>query len=308
MISFRFHLVSVVAVFLALGLGVLTGTTVLNRGIVTQLEGTTDRLARDAEALREDVGRLEEREDGWAAFGESVMGPLVAGRLANRPVVIVTQEGTDEVSIGAAQGILEDAGANIRALFTVSDRMDMTAQADRDALAEIIGEPVTDPEDGAARAAEVLAERLAFGPNGTTDVLQRMLQEGLVVDQGPQLDEAELRELGGPDQPVVVVGGTADPEGPAPSGFLVPLTRVMAEAGLDVAAAEPLDLGEAGQPFVEELRGDGEVSGLIATQDNVDQVPGQIGLVLAIQDLLEGVSGHYGVKDGASSVIPELAP
>jgi hypothetical protein len=307
-ISFRFHLVSLVAVFLALGLGVLTGTTVLNRGIVAQLERQTDQLVRGSDDLREDVRRLEERDDMWSAFGDSVMTPLVSGRLTNRPVLIVTQEGTDENSIDGAQAVLEDAGAEIRALLSVSGRMGLAAPADREALAEVLGEQITDPEALLARAAEVLAERLAFGPNGNTDVLAGLLREGLVVDQGPQLDEAALRELGGPDQPVVVVGGGPDPDSLDPSGFLVPLTRVMAEAGLDVAAAEPMDLGEAGQPFVEVLRGDGEVSALIATQDNVDQVPGQIGLVLALQDLMEGASGHYGVKDGASSAIPELAP
>ncbi|HYH28079.1 MAG TPA: copper transporter, partial [Actinomycetota bacterium] len=59
MISFRFHLVSLVAVFLALGLGILAGTTVLDRQIVSQLERQTDRLSRTAEGLREDVRALQ---------------------------------------------------------------------------------------------------------------------------------------------------------------------------------------------------------------------------------------------------------
>jgi Copper transport outer membrane protein, MctB len=54
------------------------------------------------------------------------------------------------------------------------------------------------------------------------------------------------------------------------------------------------------------LRGDAEVASLIATQDNVDQLPGQVGLVLALEDLLQGDPGHYGVKDGASAALPDL--
>ena len=37
MISFRYHLVTIVAVFLALGLGVLAGTTVLDQALVDRL-------------------------------------------------------------------------------------------------------------------------------------------------------------------------------------------------------------------------------------------------------------------------------
>jgi hypothetical protein len=48
------------------------------------------------------------------------------------------------------------------------------------------------------------------------------------------------------------------------------------------------------------------VSSLIATQDNVDQLAGQIALVLALEDLLQGDPGHYGVKDGASAALPDL--
>jgi hypothetical protein len=43
------------------------------------------------------------------------------------------------------------------------------------------------------------------------------------------------------------------------------------------------------------------------TQDNVDQLPGEISLVLAVEDLLdEGEPGHYGVKSGATGLMPPL--
>src|SRR5438876_572478 len=42
LISFRYHVVTIVAVFLALGLGVLAGTTVLDQGLVKNLKARTD--------------------------------------------------------------------------------------------------------------------------------------------------------------------------------------------------------------------------------------------------------------------------
>ena len=42
MISLRYHLVSIVAVFLALALGVVVGTTVVNQGIVDETPRPSD--------------------------------------------------------------------------------------------------------------------------------------------------------------------------------------------------------------------------------------------------------------------------
>ena len=81
MISFRFHLVSLVAVFLALGLGVLAGTTVLNKGIVSVLEAQTNELRETSASLRQRVDRLEGEARMWSAFGNQAMEHLVAGAL-----------------------------------------------------------------------------------------------------------------------------------------------------------------------------------------------------------------------------------
>ncbi len=52
MISWRYHLISIVAVFLAFGLGVLTGTTVLNDNLVRNLKSQTKNLTADLDELR----------------------------------------------------------------------------------------------------------------------------------------------------------------------------------------------------------------------------------------------------------------
>ena len=44
MINFRFHLVSLVAVFLALGLGILVGSTVIDQGIVNRLDSEINHV------------------------------------------------------------------------------------------------------------------------------------------------------------------------------------------------------------------------------------------------------------------------
>ncbi|MDQ4005293.1 MAG: copper transporter [Actinomycetota bacterium] len=307
MISFRFHLVSLVAVFLALGVGVLTGTTVLNRGIVRQLQNQTEGLSGDLDELRASVNRLESEAEVWSAFGEETMGPLLSGRLAGRQIVIVTQEGTDGATLTGVRRSLEEAGAEVVALLAVSGRMALEGEADREALGTAVGlDPALDAETLSAEAAALLADRLTNGPNGT-DTLELLLDGDFLVVQGARLEETGLRTLGGPDQVVVAVAGGPAPSRLQPAAFLVPLVEDLVARGLMVAAAEPARGEEQEPPFVTVLRGDGEVAARLATQDNVDQVPGQIGLALAVEDLLQGTPGHYGIKDGATRPIPEFA-
>jgi hypothetical protein len=300
-ISFRFHLVSLVAVFLALGLGVLTGTTVLNRGIVTQLEQRTDQLAETSGRLREEVRDLQTESDRWSRFGEQVMEYVVDGRLAGTEAVLITQEGTDTAGIDRVRRGLDAAGAELQAVLSIDDRMALQNESDLQELSQILETDEADPEVLSEATAEVLAERLAFGVR-RPDVLDRLLGAEFLLSRGPGLDASALEGLGGSEQVIIVVSGGRGSPIIEPERLLVPLVDRLAEKGALVVAAEAL---ETDYPFVTLLRSDGAVSGLIVTQDNVDQLPGEMGFVLALEDLvLDRQPGPYGVKEGADRLIP----
>jgi hypothetical protein len=293
MVSFRFHLVSLVAVFLALGLGVVAGTTVINRGIVRQLEQQTGEFTQRARQAEAQVNALTE-------FGEEVMGYVVEDRLTGAEVVIVTQEGTDEGAIASARRALEQAGADMLGLLTVSDRMALVDESSRADLAGIVGRLATDDSEVlTAEAAGGMASELAFGADAA-DILPALIREEFILAGGREVGDSVLRSLDGDEALVVVAGGRDEPV-IDPGRFLVPLVEGLVADGARVAAAEGLDTR---YPFVTLLRSDGAVNGDITTQDNVDQVPGEVGLVLGVDDALRGTTGHYGVKDGASSLLP----
>jgi hypothetical protein len=292
MVSFRFHLVSLVAVFLALGLGVLAGTTVINQSLVRGLKEQTADFERRVDQAEAQLGTL-------TRFGEEVMPYLIADRLAGVEVVIVSQEGTDEGAIAASRGALERAGADMLGLLTVSDRMALADESSRTDLAAIVElSAAEDPDALAAEAAGLMASELAFG-TVSADVLPELIRQEFVLVGGREAGDSVLRSLDG-DEAVVLVAGGPDRPVVDPGRFLVPLIEDLVEDGAPVAAAEGL---ETRYPFVTLLRDDGAVANQIATQDNVDQMPGQVGLVLAVEDVLAGTAGHYGVK-GVDQVIP----
>jgi hypothetical protein len=88
-IDFRYHLVSLIAVFLAVALGIVIGTTALNAPILDDLEGEVAALTQDKRELETQTQELQAQLDGGDAFEAAVAPTLVAESLTGRSVVLV---------------------------------------------------------------------------------------------------------------------------------------------------------------------------------------------------------------------------
>jgi hypothetical protein len=308
-ISFRYHLVTIVALFLALGLGVLAGTTVLDQSLVNSLENRTDELTRDLGGLREDVSTLRAQVAAYDGVVDEMAPVVSGGLLVGRDIVIVTHEDVDGGSIGQAQASLQQGSATVRGVLTVRDQMAATDADARRELASILDLPAsTDASDVVAEGAQQLGRRLAVGGGGAVDgredLLSRLLSAGFLTAEGSGLSDATIGELGGGDVIVVISGGQRAPS-LEPDAFLVPMVDVLVRLRAPVAAGESLD---SSYPFVVILREDG-VGGdaPMLTVDDVDLGIGGLALTLGLERLLElDEGGDYGLKTGASDPIPPL--
>src|SRR5919106_5710465 len=99
MIDFRYHLISLIAVFLALGLGILMGSVVLDEQLVERLEGRVRGFAESNDQLRRRVSEFDDRVDALTAFTTEAEGRLLGGALTDQRVVAVEVEGTDGSAI-----------------------------------------------------------------------------------------------------------------------------------------------------------------------------------------------------------------
>lgn len=301
MISFRYHLVSIVAVFFALAIGLLMGTTVINQGVIARLNAETDAAAARSRNLREALDRTEEQLTDLQRFGDDVEAFFLDGQLLDRQIVLVTAQGVDAQQVGGVRTALERSGADITAVVIVSGRMALTDATAEEDLAELLEAPAGTPEDLTAAAGEALGARLAagaeaFGP----DPLQELVDAQFVTVEGTP--EGGIAAVGGSDQSIVVLSGDDQEPVVDPEAFLVPLVRATVAGGEPVAAGET---EETVYPFVPLLRADGALADRIVTVDNADTVPGRLAVVLGLRRLLEtGEGGHYGVKDGAPSLLP----
>jgi Copper transport outer membrane protein, MctB len=295
LISWRYHVVSIVAVMLALALGVLAGTTFVGDPLVRILQRRTTNAEDRANAY------LAER-DRLSGYASETVTWLESGRLAGNRVVLIVQPPLDDALLKQALGSLQGAGADVVAQITVTSAIvDQSKQSD---LAAIVGPAGTDPNGLPGALAAELADRLAFGPAPRGPDLLDRLKGFLDVVVGPGGDVSSIR--GANTMAVVLTGGTGDPS-IAPAKFLEPLVRDLAStSAIPTAAGESLD---STYGFVPQVRDDGAIpDGSIVTVDDLDRSYGGVALVLGLARLVAAPNGggDYGVH--GSSFIPAFTP
>jgi hypothetical protein len=117
--------VSLVAVFLALAIGIIMGSTVIDRALVDTLEDQQQSLRTDLDdlseenaTLRDDLGDLREAGDRVASEGGE---RLLSGTLADVPVLVVAARGIDGAVLDDLHGAARHLGRS-RAGHAVAHR------------------------------------------------------------------------------------------------------------------------------------------------------------------------------------------
>jgi hypothetical protein len=117
MINLRYHVYSLVAVFLALAIGVAAGSTVVQRSVVDNLRSTQGRIERKLDALQAQNGDLQARtallEKRADALSDEGPTTLLAGDLSNLPLVLVHVTGVQSTALDRARNALKVAGASV---------------------------------------------------------------------------------------------------------------------------------------------------------------------------------------------------
>jgi hypothetical protein len=316
-ISLRYHIVSLVAVFLALALGIVVGSTVLQEGTVSVLRATSERVRQESErnsranvALNQDIARLQ-------TFGAAVLPELVQNRLKGRSVVLVDTDKVDGGMRDSVRKVLEDAGAEVDGQLTFADnRLALAADADRTDMGRLLAVDAGAADVLRGELVRRLANRLATPAAIPQDKNQRASDMLTSLQDAHFLADLKLsRPLASGADPFPRQGSIFVLLGPsaaatatavAPDAFLVPLAdQVSARTGGPVAGGEAAAVpGPAS--WITALRNNREVSRRVSGIDSVDTVYGQLALVEALQGSLQQLpAGQFGIKDGASGLLPE---
>lgn len=316
MIDFRYHLVSLVAVFLALAVGIVLGAGPLRDSIGDTLSSQVDLLREDRADLQQRVDELSGAVERRNAFVAGVAPALLANQLTDRSAVLVALPGAQEDLVDDLRRALTAAGAEVtgsvalQAGWTDPDRAD--ARGDVVAgLPAAGGEGVPDAAGTPAALARALADTLTTGepaqagtpaPTGRA-VLDALASADLVTVDGEPVRQAQLAVVVAP-APAAAPGhgdaSWADAEGAA--GLAV--TSALAEASGGVVLTGPLAAaGDEGA--IATLRAD-DLAARASGVDTVDNPAGVVTTILALAEQAEGGVGQYGFGEGAEEVVPPI--
>jgi hypothetical protein len=308
MINFRFHVVSLIAIFLALALGVVIGAGVIDRGVVDALNTRLDKVEDRSNRLQDENNALTGRNDQMSKMIGAMQPFAVSGRLLGDDVGVVAVRGVDGDRVSALVAATQQADATATGTLWLEGKWKLSDDNSVKALQDALG--VTTKNKAALRAEglQQLAQRLGAPEtraDGEQDLLTLLEQAGFLGYDG--VGGSTIADFPGRAGGIVLVvgnGAAVDPAlvtAPAAKalhGAEVPL--VVASVWKDVADGP--DRAEAVQPIR-----DNELATTVSTVDDLDLVEGPTTVVLALSDLFltPPVVGHYGY---GPNVTPLPAP
>jgi hypothetical protein len=308
MISFRFHIVSLTAVFLALAIGIGIGATVVDQATVDTIEGQLRNVERRANETNQRNDALQSDLDQWQRFGEEGALELVRGRL-DMPVLLVGIQGVDREPVDALRQALAAAGGQVQGTVWFTSKLKLENPEDVQALQGILGVTAARPDT----LRRTLAGRLVAGwtPESGPSLLPALRDAKFLDYEAPEGAPVDPALVGAPGTYFVVISD-ADPELPNDQ-IAVPFTMALAERMPGrVLAAEPATPATDERPaargaFLAPLRADANLAARLSSVDNLEDVKGRIAAVLALDALADGKTGHFGVGSGTRS-LPEPSP
>jgi hypothetical protein len=311
-INFRYHVVSLTAVFLALAIGLVVGTAALNGPVADSLNQRVSELKKDNTQLRDSVSSLQEevkREEDFAAEMAQVVLP---GRLTGRKVLMVTlpsgREHADQV-----RAMLTTAGATITGRIEMQDSFFVPANSQEllylAASAAQPSIPVTglpSNSDGVETASALLASGVLDRTQGTPPSAEDITALLTAYEKAKYISYADAGKdkVTEPAQAVVIVTGLpyVDKESAQKDQAVVTMVSQFDKQGAVVVAGN----GASDGNVVAAVRGDGALVKTISTVDNANTTQGQVVTALATAEMVsQGKAGQYGLGAGAASMMPQ---
>lgn len=331
MIDFRYHLVSIVAVFLALAIGIVLGATQLQPLTQHELDSQSTLEKNQISSLHTQNRNLQSQLRSAQAFATASAPDLLAGRLAGQRVVLLTAPGADGSVATGITTALTQAGAKVTgqvalqpAFFSASDESALDTEAGKVTPTGFV--PADPPAQLASdskiaaqlEAAEVMAAALATQvepvvgqavqySSGLTAGQASQILNGFAAQGFLQLAPASGATTLEPATLAVVVIPSSPPQAGASDPANLALISVAYQLRMEsrgVVMAGPVGVLGQGSAIDELIHGNTGVQ--LSSVDDADFELGQIEVAQALAGLLAGQKpAAYGVGPG---VVPTPVP
>jgi hypothetical protein len=309
-ISFRYHIVSIVSVFLALAIGVALGGGPLkgevDNTLVDQVQA--DRAAKAA--LQQQIGALKSSAAFEDSFSDTVAPTLLGSSLKGHAVAIVALPGASQNNVAGVTKYVGVAGASVVGTVQVGDKL---VDVSNKQLVDQLGTQLADgtagvdiPADASPyeRMGALIARAIGTDTTGgarlddaADSILAGLSTAGMMSAEGDLQRRADLI--------VFVGGGNSDDEATQQGVNSIVTTLLVAvdqdTQGVVLAGVVP-SAREGG--LVKAVRDDVTAARDVSTVDTVGRTAGQVVTAMALAQQAQGETGHYGAVDAADGAMP----
>ena len=137
MIDFRYHLVSIIAVFLALAVGLVVGATALAPKTEAALSRLQTELSRTNKNVSKENAALKNQVSADQIFGSAAAPRLLPGLLTGEDVVLVLAPGAAGAVTTGVTAALHQAGAAVTGEINLSSNFLDTGGQNEDTLVQL---------------------------------------------------------------------------------------------------------------------------------------------------------------------------
>jgi hypothetical protein len=321
-IDFRYHLVSIVAVFLALALGIVLGSTELQPAAYNFLNSTTAKLQNQLDQATSQRDAAQQQASEGEQYAQAVEPAVLHDLLAGQRLLIVTEPGTQSSVVSGISTAAIDAGATVTGQINLQSKFFDTSGTTQDSLnqttqdvAQTAGIQLDTSATYQQQAAQVIASEILTTSSGSSGSQSGGDQSTSAATMLQAYAASQfLSTTGQPATPatlaVVVTPQNAPSDGSADQldQVLIPLVQELAAKSLATVVVGSSAGSGAGSPIAV-LRSN-NVSDQVSTVDDADLASGQTVAIQALAARLAGgKAGSYGfTANGASAVAPSPAP
>jgi Copper transport outer membrane protein, MctB len=331
-IDFRYHLVSIVAVFLALAIGIVLGSTELQGPTYNFLNRTTAKLQAQLDQTTSQRNAAQQQATQDELYAQAVQPAVLHDLLTGQRLLIVTEPGAQPSVVNGISTAAIVAGATVTGqinlapkFFDISGKTQGSLNQTTLDVAQAAGLQLDTSTTYQQQAAQVIASEILTtsptspgspGSSGSSGSRSASGDQG--ANAGTMLQtyaaSAFLRTTGQPATPatlaIVVTPQNAPSDGSADQldQVLIPLVQQLAAKSSATVVAGSSSGSGAGSPIAV-LRSN-NVASQVSTVDDADLVSGQTVTIQALAALLAGgKAGSYGfTANGSVSVAPSPAP
>ncbi len=308
MIDFKYHVVSLISVFLAIALGIIIGTTALNGAITDNLNSQVKTLTNDKRDLEARVNSNGIQVNQNSAFDAAVAPTLVKDVLADQSVITITAG--DSVTAEQRDAIIkmtQAAGAKNTGSISLSDSYSdpksagtLMSYATSDLPA---GVTIAQSSNAGTVVGSLIASMIVTPKDGSAAQPSASITAVLSGLGGLGVLKLDSTDITPAQNIVIVTSGKATNEAKSRNATLLALASELDKKGAAVVIAGDLD-SAAPTGLIGAAKQDASIASRISTVDNSAFASGQISVVWALAAEANGKSGQYGAAKDAQPIPP----